>query len=88
MEETITRKEMLFICAREGITVSNRTIDRYSLTWVNKPDIPKLFNRAEALEQLARTIEYKRKIIRARQAKLARRRRRREKHELLEVASA
>jgi len=59
MPETITRREIAQVFKERGFTVSIRTLKRYPLRWLNEPETPKLFDRAEAMALVERTIALK-----------------------------
>jgi len=56
---TVTRQEISQWFRERGYTVSERTIKRYNLPWVNKPFVPKLHPEDEARRCVEGTLKIK-----------------------------
>ena len=57
--QTVTRQEIARWFRERGYTVSERTIKRYNLPWVNKPFTPKLHPEDEARQCVEGTFKLK-----------------------------
>ncbi len=57
--KTVTREQISQWFRERGYTVSERTIKRYNLPWVNKPFVPKLHPEDEAWRCVEGTLKLK-----------------------------